>query len=129
MATSTTTITAITERDVLNLGRAYIIVGTFVVNAGDYAAGGLVLDFTAMGLKVPTSRKPLKVFVSPRSSGWEASYVPGTTLANGKVKFYGQTPTSATASTIPLDEMPVAAAPASITSDAIDFMAVFVKNL
>lgn len=101
--------------------------------SGNYVTGGDTIDWTTIIGKevgprvVILSGLPVVVDVGG-SSGHEYGYVAGTTLANSKVKVFGQQPTSATAGIIPLDEIAAAAYPASITGDTnIQYEAVFPK--
>jgi hypothetical protein len=87
--------------------------------SGNYATGGDTLDFTTIPGRVPASQPPKQVWIAG-TGGYSFGWVPGTTLANGKVKV------NTTAAT----ELGAGAYPAGITGDAnIEFEAVFAKLL
>lgn len=112
MATSTTTLTL---EDKHHDGQRGIARGTLVVNAGDYAAGGLIVDFTALGL--PTSLVPDNSAVQIWGvGGFVYAYENGTTLANGKVLVFAETTVGTNQ---PLLEYTVTAASAGLLADVI----------
>lgn len=103
-------------------GRALIVRGRLAAT-GNYATGGVAVDFTAAILPLGQSLTVTKLPVSVKilgSTGHSYGWVPGTTLANGK----------AIINTTAATELAQAAFPASILADAaIYFEAVFDKNL
>lgn len=119
MALSTATYTKsatigidVTERKVTYTGSVAIS-----ASPGTYAAGGLTLNLSSGTLQrgVPDN---VEIF-SKSGSGWLYRYIDGTTIKDGKIMVIGQKPTDATADTIPLTELAVAATPASVSGDTI----------
>lgn len=104
-----------------------------VTPSGSYATGGDTLDLTAVfgttglpGYSFPTASLPERVeiqSVKPTSAAqtnlFEYSYVPGTTLANGKFQVF----TGAAAQTA-LTELSAGAYPAGVTAHVIEGVAI-----
>lgn len=105
-------LTATLDKTLTDVSERYITYrGTIAVAAGDYATGGNTLNLSTIGLN--TSRPPSisAVDVFTRTSIYTYFYIPGTTLANGKLTVYdgGQVQLSA------------AATPAGVVADTIYF--------
>ena len=117
MALSTGTVTVTKAYKTGRVIRAY---GTIAIGADPltYAAGGLITDFTG---KVPSSKVPLRVKLEGKS-GFIYNYVPGTTIANGKVMVWANTAGGADAA---LGEHSTAAVVAGVSGDTIRFDADF----
>ncbi len=105
-------------------GDGVYVYGT-IAASGNYATGGDTLDFTTIQGKGAYSRVfqasalPVQVAVYG-TTGDSYGFVPGTTLANGKVKI----------NTASNTELGAGAYPARITGDTgLFFEAVFAKNL
>ena len=101
-------------------GRVIRAYGTLAIGADPltYAAGGVVCDFSG---KVASSKVPLRVTVDGKA-GFLYEYVPGTTIANGKVMAFTNTAGGANAA---LAEHTDAAVVAGISGDTIRFDADF----
>lgn len=100
-----------------------------IVATGSYTTGGVALSFAGFD-QIKSDTVPFFVSVqsqaSAGASGFEYRFVPGTTIANGKLQVFGQQPTSATGGIIALSELAAAAFPAGVTGDNILFEAVFI---
>ncbi len=119
MSTSTTTLTV---EDFWHDGQREHVIGTLVVNAGDYAAGGLVVDFTALP-EVHSSLVPANSAVQMWGvMGFVYAYENGTTLANGKMQVFAET---TVATNKPLLEYTAVAASDDLKADVIRFHACF----
>ncbi len=119
MATSTTTLTV---QDFWYDGKREHVIGTLVVNAGDYAAGGLVVDFTTL-TAVKSSLVPSSAAVQIWGvAGFVYAYAPGTTIANGKMQVFAET---TVATNQPLLEYTATASSAGLLADVIRFHAIF----
>ncbi len=117
---------AVTVNYVSNDDDAFYIFGTLVFS-GSYTAGGDTLDLTNQP-SIPASLQPVQLYIAGQS-GFNYNWIPGGALSNGKVKIFGQQPTSATTGVIALSELAAAAYPAGITGDTIQFEAIFKKLL
>jgi hypothetical protein len=116
-----------------NTQKSLIVRGTIKVDAGPkaYAAGGLVCDLTPLASVVPVGQAPLYLFAwsqptaaSPNTTMYGYSFLPGTTLANGKFQIWEQSGVDDT----PLDEFDdTVAIPAGVSGDTIQFEAVFAR--
>lgn len=99
-----------------------------IVASGSYVAGGDTLSLAGQS-QIVSSTVPFFVSVqsqaSAGASGFEYRFVPGTTLANGKLQVFGQQPTSATGGVIAMSEVAAGAYPAGVTGDVILAEAVF----
>jgi len=106
-----------------------------ITASGSYPANGDTLDLTALfalaagapGSMVPTAALPLKVDIKSNKGTAQANlfvynYLPGTTLANGKMQIY----TGAAAQT-GLTEFAAGAYPAGVTGDVIQGEVLFAK--
>lgn len=114
MATSTTTVTV---TDTWYDGQRQHIIGTLIVNAGDYAAGGLVVDFSKF--KIKSTKVPLVSAVQMWGiGGFIYAYVAGATLALGKMMVFAET---TVATNQPLLEYTNTAASAGLLADVIRF--------
>lgn len=121
MSTSTTTVTIL---DSSYDGQRQHITGTLVVNAGDYAAGGLVVNFQIPGVK--STQPPISSNVKMWGiAGFVYAFVPGTTIANGKMMIFAET---TVATNQPLLEYTATAASAGLLADVIRFE-LYVKAL
>lgn len=81
----------------LDLGQAFLGIFSVVIGAGDYATGGIVVNLLTLGGVKSTG--PVQGVVGCRSTnGNLVDYVPGTTLANGKIKFFSGAATELAAS-------------------------------
>jgi hypothetical protein len=97
-----------------------------IVATGNYVTGGDTLSFAGLDA-IKSNSIPVLVSISSQSSGgFEYRFVPGTTMANGKMQSFGQQPTSATTGVIAMSEVAAGAYPAGVTGDVIVFEAVFV---
>lgn len=94
--------------------------GSAAVGAGDYATGGIVMSLAAPLVK---AQRPPKRVVVTGIAGYIYVFVPGTTIANGKLMIFAQT--NAAAEDAPLGELAVAAMPAAVIADTINFVAEF----
>jgi hypothetical protein len=102
--------------------------GTLAIAAApNYAAGGITVDFSGLGL--PTESAPLEVEIwSEPKSGSAAtalflySYLDGTNLTNGKVQIW-----TGAAAQSGLAELANGAVPAGVTGDTIKFKVVCKK--
>jgi hypothetical protein len=95
----------------------YKSLGSLIVNAGDYEAGGILLNFLQSGIKA--QRVPLRVTIRG-TSGYEYSYVKGTDASNGLVKIFVQDATAGN----PLAELADdAVVPAGVLADTITYEA------
>lgn len=118
MATSTTTVTI---TDAWHDGKRQWVLGTILINAGDYLAGGLIVNLQTS--KIKSSRIPKLGSMSVRGrSGFIYAYVPGTTLANGKLMVFAET---TVATNQPLLEYTNTAASAALLADIIEFSGSF----
>lgn len=111
---------------ILNVDRSdksFLVRGR-IVPSGTYPTGGDTLDFSGIG-DLPVSQPPKMIFLSGQA-GFVYSFVPGSTLANGKVKVFCNT---AGASNAPLGEHTNATYAGGVSGDTIDFLAVFDKLL
>jgi hypothetical protein len=99
-----------------------------IVAAGSYTTGGDGLSFAGLDA-IKSDSVPSFVSIQSQASGgasgFEYRFVPGTTMANGKMQSFGQQPTSVTSGIIALNEIAAAAYPAGITGDTIVFEAIF----
>lgn len=77
-----------------------------LTTSGTYATGGVVVDFTAAGLDIPSQQPPTESWfnegvatASTSQSGSNYVFNPGTTLANGYLQIFkgGTEQTNATA--------------------------------
>lgn len=102
-------------------GQQMHVLGT-VAASGSYATGGDTLDLAVRGLPARNASRWVEL---QGESGFAYRWVPGSGISNGKVKVYGQEPTSATAGVIALSELAAGAYPTGITGDAIRFHAIF----
>lgn len=102
-------------------GKRQHVVGTIAIGASPltYAAGGTVTAFNASG--VQSSLAPSFVLVNG-IGGFIYRYVPGTTIANGKLMVFAE---GTVATNAPLVEHTVAAVAAGVSGDTISFYAVF----
>lgn len=119
MALSTATYTKSASIGIDVTERKVTYTGSVAISAspGTYAAGGLTLN-----LGTGTLQRGVPDYVEIKStagSGWLYVYVPGTTIKDGKIKVLGQVPANATAGTLPLGELDVAATPATVSGDTI----------
>lgn len=116
-----------TVTDVDFTGNAVIITGFLAVAAGDYAAGGLVVDITAFsygaGKSVPPMGLPLFVHLESQplvASATAAMFVygwlRGTTLKNGQMQIF-----TGAAAQSGLAELSNGASPAGVVADHIRF--------
>lgn len=118
MSTSTTTLA---QTDKWHDGQRLHVLGTIAVNAGDYAAGGLVIDFQSIG--VQSSLVPDNAAVQIWGvGGFVYAYAKGTTIANGKMQVFCETTVATNA---PLLEYTATAASAGLLADVIRFHAIF----
>lgn len=118
MATSTTTL-AVT--DSWYDGQRQHVLGTITVNAGDYAAGGLVVNFQTPTVKstlVPDNAAVTFWGVG----GFVYAYAKGTTIANGKIQVFCLTTVG---TNVPLLEYTNTAASAGLLADVIRVHAIF----
>ncbi len=77
-----------------------------LTTSGTYATGGVVIDFTAAGIDIPSSSPPVEASfhevtatASTSASGSDYFFNPGTTQANGYMQIFkgGTEQTNATA--------------------------------
>lgn len=103
-----------TPANSLTMGNVYRVTGTLAVGAapGTYTAGGITMSFLQSAVKA--TRLPLWVDITGQN-GYEYVYVPGTTLANGKLKILTTANTEVTAG----------AMPATVSGDVISCRAEF----
>jgi hypothetical protein len=89
--------------------------GTVAVGADPltYATGGIIMSLVNSQIKA--QRLPQKVEIKGRA-GYDFVYVPGATLALGKLKVH----------TTAVTELAAAAVPAALSGDVIQFEAIFV---
>ena len=119
MATSTTTLAV---EDFWHDGKREWVEGTITVNAGDYAAGGLIVDFTTLP-QVKSSLVPNNASVIIWGvGGFMYAYENGTTIANGKMMVFAETTVGTNQ---PLLEYTNTAASAGLLADVIRFRAKF----
>ncbi len=119
MSTSTTTLAV---EDFWYDGKREHVIGTIAVNAGDYAPGGLVVDFTALP-QVHSSLVPANSAVRIWGvGGFVYAYENGTTIANGKMQVFAETTVGTNQ---PLLEYTTTAASAGLLADVIRFEAIF----
>lgn len=91
--------------------------GTISVNGDNYKTGGIALSF-ALPL-VKAQRAPKRVDIQG-IAGYIYRYVPGTTVADGKLMIFAQT--NAAAEDAPLGELTNGnAIPAAVQADTISF--------
>lgn len=107
-------------------GQNFVHAAGTLAFSGSYVSGGDTLDFTGVADRLASSLAPVAIEVFGQS-GFLYRGVPGTTLANSKVKVFGQEPTSATAGVIALTELGASAYPAGVTGDTVAFRATFRK--
>lgn len=107
----------------IDLGQAILQIGTLAFS-GNYVAGGEVPTTSGRsGIRSKmTTKAPLSVKIDGKA-GFEYEY----DRANEKVLVRGQEPTSATAGVIALSQIAVAAYPAGVTGDVVDYTAIFPK--
>ena len=98
-------------------GKWQFVVGNLAVAAGDYATGGLTIDFSNTEIK--SSKVPVTGFVGGKA-GYIYSYVPGVTKNVGKLMIF-----QSAAASNPMTELPAAATPAAVVADSIYFFAFF----
>lgn len=93
----------------------YRVIGTLAVAAspGTYSAGGITCPLNIYAIKA--TRLPLRLSIGGQS-GYVYKYIPGTTLANGKLKIL-----TGAAAQSPLTELSAGAMPAGISGDVITF--------
>jgi len=100
-----------------------------IAASGSYSTSGDTLSFAGFD-QIKSDTIPFFVTIQSQkgtgASGFEYRFVPGTTMANGKMQVFGQQPTSATTGVIALSELAAGAYPAGVTGDAILVEAVFV---
>ncbi len=114
MSTSTTTVTV---TDSWHDGKRQHILGTIVVNAGDYAPGGLVVNFSTYAVK--SSLVPDNSAVQIWGvAGFIYAYENGTTLANGKMMVFAETTVGTNQ---PLLEYTATASSSGLLADVIRF--------
>lgn len=98
-------------------GDFYKSIGSLAVVAGDYEAGGILLNFLQSGIKA--QRTPLRVTIVG-TSGYIYSYVKGTDASNGLVKIFVQDAVAKN----PLAELDDdVAVPAGVIADTITYEA------
>lgn len=78
MAASSVTVTV---NRVFKQGRVLRAYGTVALGAGDYATGGLTMNFAG---KVPSTKVPVDVDFKS-ASGLDYYYAPGTDVTDGKI--------------------------------------------
>jgi hypothetical protein len=100
----------VSERKVTYTGAVAIGAGP-----GTYVQGGLTLNLASGTLQggVPDEVR----FES--ANGWVYKYVAGTKITDGKIQVWGQNPTDATATVLPLTELATDTTPASVSGDTI----------
>lgn len=117
MAVATATFTR--DKTKLDVSERYVThYGTIAVSAAPdtYATDGLTCSLTS----VNSNDLPEDVnvwFTTP--IGWIPLFKVGSTLANGKLTFWGQEPTNAGAGILPLGELAAGAVPAAISGGTI----------
>lgn len=116
MALGTVAFTQANENDFSHEPRTVTIYGTLTITS-DYAAGGLICNLSTQKW-VRTKTLPINVVIS-NSNGHILNWVPGTTLANGKVQIF------TTAAT----ELSDGAVPAAIRGDAAIFCAITIRKV
>lgn len=119
MATATLALTILVP-PVTDKGQT-VVRGTLAITGADYASGGLILPLNLAA--IPTRSLPVMCRVWGQA-GYQYSFIKGTTLANGKVSIRAQT--NAAAEDDALGELAVAALPAGVTGDVINFEGIFV---
>lgn len=109
--------------------RPHVAEAFFKITAsGSYTTGGDTLDLTAItgapgqGMPPGSSQLPLQVLVQGQA-GYEYAFVPGTTLANGKLKVQ-----QCAGSGSPLAEIAQSSYPAGVTGDTIIARASFLRG-
>ena len=119
MANAVATVSLPDNRYTWSDGRKLFVVGNVAISASPatYVTGGIPMSFNVPLVKA--TRAPIFVQVSD-ISGYDYSYIPGTTAANGLLRIYQQS-----AATGALTEIPAAAIPAGVSSDQIQVMAIF----
>lgn len=110
-------------------GQDIIYVFFTVTPSGNYAAGGDVIDFTALGDLIKSGYAPINVAIqsqssAPGHSGYVYGYRPGApaTLANGKFQVL-----QCAGAGNPLLEIGAGAYPAGVLGDTIVGIACFVR--
>lgn len=104
-----------------------IVRGT-VVLTGNYATHGDVLDLSTVGAQ--SSKPPVRVFVYDQPpagtspSGYEFTYCPGSTPANGKLCVMENAGAAGA-----FAELPAGAYPAALTGATLAFEAVFLTGI
>lgn len=95
----------------------YRVIGTLAVNAGDYEAGGILLNFFQSAIKA--QRTPMRVAISG-TGGYIYSYVKGSDASSGLVKIFVQDAVAKN----PLAELDDdVAVPAGVLADVVTFEA------
>ena len=119
---------AVTITDVdYSAGDSFIVRGT-ITPSGNYPTTGDTLSFASQDqIKSGSVPKDVRIYSAKPTSAaqtnlFEYNYVPGTTIANGKMQIF----TGAAAQTA-LTELSAGAYPAGVTSDVIQFTATFPK--
>lgn len=100
-------------------GKVLNVIGT-VVLTGSYPTGGDPLDLTGKGIQ--TAQKPIIARIDTRTGGFKTTYIPGTSLANGKVKVMVNDAGGANAA---MGEHTAASYVAGLTGDTLDFHGIF----
>jgi hypothetical protein len=119
MSTSTTTVTV---TDTWYDGQRQHVLGNILINAGDYAAGGLVVNFQDPKIKstlVPDN-SAVQIW---GAAGFIYVYVAGTTIANGKMEVWVSTASATTND--PLTQYSTTASSAGLIADVTRFHAIF----
>lgn len=123
-----------TVTDVDFTGNMFVVTGFLTVAAGDYAAGGLVVDITAFaygpGKSVPAMGVPLLVHLesqplvaSKATALFVYSWLRGSTLKNGQMQIF-----TGAAAQSGLAELSTGATPAGVVADHIRFV-IFAKRI
>jgi hypothetical protein len=107
----------VSPKDTGVFGDKFYAIGNMTVS-GTYVGGGMTLDFGVQPL-IKSSRKPDFVSVNSRA-GYSYSYIPGTTAHDGKLLI-----TQGGAAGAPEAEIPAATVPAGVSSDTLNFFAIF----